>query len=225
MLRSIAILFACNVVALAATDKSKVVDGLGEASKVLDEIMAAGDSSIPQDLLAKAKCVVIIPGMKKGGFIVGGQFGRGPMICRKAAGWTAPAMMRIEGGSIGLQVGGSSTDVIMLVMNEEGARKLLEDNVTLGGDASVAAGPVGRSGRAATDAQMEAQILSYSRSKGVFAGVSLEGASLHGAPDDNEGLFGKKITVKEILDGPTPTPAGAEGLANTLNKHSAGGAR
>jgi lipid-binding SYLF domain-containing protein len=149
-----------------------------EAATVFSEIMNAGDQGIPQDLLERAHCVGIVPGLKRAGFIIGGQYGKGVLTCRSAAGWTAPSTIRVEGGSIGLQIGAGETDLVLVVMNERGKEKLLEDKFHGGRDASVMGGPVGRTAKAATDAQMHAEILSYSRSRGVFAGVSLEGSTL-----------------------------------------------
>jgi lipid-binding SYLF domain-containing protein len=153
---------------------------LKESAEVLHEIMSAPDKGIPDDLLDKAQCVVIVPGMKKAAFIVGAKYGRGFIECRRASGkgWSAPAAIKVEGGSFGFQIGGSETDAIMLVMNKRGAEKLLESKFTLGGDASVAAGPVGRTASANTDAKMQAEILTYSRARGVFAGIALDGATL-----------------------------------------------
>ncbi|HTA69982.1 MAG TPA: lipid-binding SYLF domain-containing protein, partial [Bryobacteraceae bacterium] len=160
----------------AAADAPK---RLGDAADVLTEIMSAPDKGIPQDLLAKSECIVIVPGLKKGAFIVGAKYGKGFMSCRKKSGvgWSAPGSIRVEGGSFGFQIGGSETDVVLLVMNQGGAKKLLQSKFTLGGDASAAAGPVGRTSSAETDAQMHAEILTYSRARGLFAGISLEGAT------------------------------------------------
>ena len=152
---------------------------LKASAEVLTEIMATPDKGIPQELLENSECIVIVPGMKKAAFIVGGNYGRGFMLCRQpsGSGWSAPAGVKVEGGSVGFQIGGSETDVIMLVMNKRGAEKLLSSKFTLGADASVAAGPVGRTSSADTDLKMHAEILTYSRSRGVFAGVSLDGAT------------------------------------------------
>ena len=184
--------------------------------------MAAPDKAVPQDLLDKAECIVVVPGLKKGAFIVGAKFGRGFISCRKAdgAGWSAPAAMRVEGGSFGFQLGGSETDVVMLVMNKSGVPRLLSSKFTLGGDASVAAGPVGRSAQAETDAKMTAEILTYSRSRGLFAGIALNGATLRGDEDWNRELYGKKITPSEIVTGGIAPPAAASGFLETLAKYS-----
>ncbi len=195
---------------------------LQESADVLKEIMAAGDKAIPQDLLNKAVCVVVVPGMKKAGFIVGGEYGRGYASCREPGGkgWTAPVGMRLEGGSFGLQIGGAATDVVMLVMNEKGMDRLLSSKFTLGGDASVAAGPVGRETTAQTDATMTAEILSWSRSKGVFGGLSLNGATLRDDKDSDKGLYGSEVDRRNVLAGKVPAPAEAQAFIAELDKCS-----
>jgi lipid-binding SYLF domain-containing protein len=201
---------------------SKSNQRLQQAAAVFTEAMEMKDQSIPQDLLNKAHCVVIVPGLKKGAFIIGGKFGRGFAHCRAngGQGWTAPAAMRVEGGSLGFQIGGSETDVIMLVMNESGKNKLISSKFTLGGDASAAAGPVGRTAAAQTDVQMRAEILTYSRARGVFAGISLDGATLRPDSDVNEILYGSDRPNREILSGEVPPPEAAKQLLSTLNKYS-----
>src|SRR6185295_2574646 len=173
---------------------------LDEAAAVFSEVMATPDKGIPQDLLENAHCIVIVPELKTGAFIIGGKYGKGYMSCRnkRGPGWSAPATVRIEGGSVGFQIGGSTTDLILLVMNERGADKLLESKFTLGAEGSVAAGPVGRTATAQTDAQLHADILSWSRSQGLFAGIALEGATLRQDLDDNATLYGKKLENREI---------------------------
>jgi lipid-binding SYLF domain-containing protein len=193
---------------------------LQESANVLQEIMATGDRAIPQDLLNKAHCIIVVPGMVKGAFIIGAKYGRGFMSCRTGrVGWSAPASMRMEGGSVGFQIGGSATDVIMLVLNERGAEKLLRSKFTIGGDASVAAGPVGRTTSAETDALMHAEILSWSRTRGVFAGISLKGATMRADKDTNKELYGKEMTNSEIIKDATP-PEAASTLIAQLNKYS-----
>jgi lipid-binding SYLF domain-containing protein len=189
---------------------------------VFSEVMATPDKAIPQDLLDKAHCVVVIPGMKKGAFIVGAKYGKGFLSCRKkgGAGWTGPGAIRVEGGSFGFQIGGSETDVLMLVMNERGAQRLLSSKFTVGADASVAAGPVGRTATAQTDAYMTAEILSWSRSRGIFAGIALNGATLRPDQEDNQSLYGRAITNKEIITKETPPPPSAEKLISLFNKYS-----
>jgi lipid-binding SYLF domain-containing protein len=196
---------------------------LNSASDVFKEVMATPDKGIPRDLLAKAQCVVIVPGLKKAAFVLGGEFGRGFVVCRNAggAGWTAPAAIRMEGGSFGLQIGGSSTDLVMLVMNRRGMDKLLSDKFTLGADAAVAAGPVGRTANAQTDVQMSAEILAWSRSQGIFAGLALKGATLRPDQSENETLYGHKMTTREVLTGNMAPPAAAKPLIAELDRYSA----
>ena len=176
---------------------------LKESAEVMKEVMATPDKAIPQELLQSSKCVVIVPGMKKGAFIIGAKYGKGFILCRKASGigWSAPAAIMVEGGSFGFQIGGSETDVVMLVMNSGGVEKLLSSKFTLGADASVAAGPVGRTASANTDLQLNAEILSYSRSRGLFAGLALNGATLRPDEDTNKELYGSEVTNREIVTG------------------------
>jgi SH3 domain-containing YSC84-like protein 1 len=193
---------------------------LNASTTVMKEIMAIPGKAIPQDLLQSSQCVVIVPGMKKAAFIIGAKYGKGFFLCRQASGigWSAPAAIMVEGGSFGFQIGGSETDVVMLVMNKGGADKLLSSKFTLGADASVAAGPVGRTASANTDAQMHAEILSYSRARGLFAGVALDGATLRPDNDTNKELYGSEVTNKEIVAG-NKTSKSAEGveLTKTMN--------
>ncbi len=203
-------------------DEPEYVERLHNASAVLQEIMNTPDQAIPQELLDKAHCVAVVPGVKKGAFIIGARYGKGYFSCRKkeGPGWTAPGTVRIEGGSFGLQIGGSETDVVLLVMNQGGVDRLLSSKFTLGAGASVAAGPVGRDAKAETDAMLTAQILSWSRSRGVFAGVSLSGATLRQDLDDNRELYGQTITNREIIEKQPPVPKAAQGLIGLLNKYS-----
>jgi SH3 domain-containing YSC84-like protein 1 len=192
------------------------------AAQVFNEIMSSPGKGIPQDLLSKADCVIIIPGLKKAAFVVGGSYGRGFVTCRNlnGAGWAAPAAVRLEGGSVGFQIGGSSADVVILVMNREGMNKLLSDKVELGVGAQVAAGPVGRGAGAATDLQMHAEMLAYSRSRGVFAGVALNGATIRPDPEENAKLYGKPYGTREIvMERVRPTPA-ARPLITELDRFS-----
>jgi len=207
---------------LLAMDKEPA-KRLGEAAAVFSEIMAAPDKGIPQDLLEKAHCIVIVPSLKTAGFIVGGKYGKGYLSCRNksGAGWSAPATVRIEGGSVGFQIGGSTTDLVMLVMSERGADKLLSSKFTLGAEGSVAAGPVGRTATAQTDAQMHAEILSWSRTQGLFAGLALEGATLRQDLDDNATLYGRKLENRDIVTSGRAAPRSAAALMALLNKHSA----
>lgn len=194
---------------------------LDESAAVLSEIMAVPDKGIPQDLMEKAHCIVIVPALKTAAFGVGGKYGKGYLSCRTKTGWSAPGTVRIEGGSVGFQIGGSSTDLVMLVMNERGADKLLSSKFTLGGEASVAAGPVGRTATAQTDAQMHAEILSWSRSQGLFAGVALQGATLREDLDDNATLYGRKLGNREIVTKDVRAPKAAAKLIALLNGYSA----
>ena len=206
---------------LLAIDKEPA-DRLGEAASVFSEIMATPDQGIPQDLLEKAHCIVMVPGLKTGAFIVGGKYGKGYLSCRNKSGlgWSAPGAVRIEGGSVGFQIGGSSTDLIMLVMSERGANKLLASKFTLGAEGSVAAGPVGRTATAQTDVQMHAEILSWSRSQGLFAGLALEGATLRQDLDDNATLYGKKLENRDIVTDGRSAPKSAAPLMTLLNQYS-----
>ena len=206
--------------AYAASDAPKRLQIAAEAFK---EVMGIPDKAIPQELLEKAECIVIIPDLKKGAFIVGGKYGKGFMSCRHGSGvgWSAPAAMRVEGGSVGFQIGGSETDAVVLVMNKRGATKLMESKFTLGADASVAAGPVGRTSEAKTDAKMQAEILTYSRSRGAFAGVALDGATLRPDGEGNKELYGNdKLTSQQIVMGKTKMPAAGRPLIAQLNKYS-----
>ena len=195
---------------------------LNDAAAVFSEVMAAPDKGIPQEMLEHAHCIVIVPDLKTGAFIVGGKYGKGYLSCRNkgGSGWSAPGTVRIEGGSVGFQIGGSSTDLIMLVMNERGADKLLASKFTLGAEGSVAAGPVGRTATAQTDAQMHADILSWSRSQGLFAGLALEGATLRQDLDDNSAIYGKRLENRQIVTGGRRVPASATKLISLLNRYS-----
>jgi lipid-binding SYLF domain-containing protein len=196
---------------------------LQEASAVFSEVMATPDKGIPTELFEKAHCVVIVPELKTAAFIVGGKYGKGYVSCRNkaASGWSAPGAVRIEGGSVGFQIGASSTDLIMLVMSQRGAEKLLESQFTIGAGASAAAGPVGRTATAQTDAQLRADILSWSRSQGLFAGIALEGATLRQDLDDNATLYGKKLETRDIVATGVEAPAEAASLMALLRRYSA----
>jgi SH3 domain-containing YSC84-like protein 1 len=209
-------------VALQAQRESRATDRLDASADVLSDMMKADDKGIPQDLMNKADCVIIVPNMKKAGFIFGAKYGRGFAACRRAGGrgWSAPAGIRIEGGSFGLQIGGTEQDAVLLVMNETGMKHLANSKFTLGGDATVAAGPVGRAATAQTDATMHAEMLSYSRARGIFAGIVLDGATLR--PDDsaNRELYGQNLNNKAILTGDVKTPAEAAKLEAMLDRDS-----
>jgi lipid-binding SYLF domain-containing protein len=240
-IRKLAILFivlATTVVAAAQKNKPKTVaapaepplrgsntkEGASQANKsaeVLNEIMATPDKGIPRDLLAKAECVAVFPKVVKAGFILAGQGGRGVASCRTSAGWSAPAFFEIKGGSVGLQIGGQATDFVLLFMNEGGMQSLLSDKFELGGDASVAAGPVGRTTSATTDIKMDAQILSYSRSKGLFAGVSLKGSVISPEKSDMKGTYGEGVTAQTVLAASNDrAPMEVRTFAKTLTEYS-----
>ena len=213
---------ALAVAPLLAADKESV-KRLEESAAVFSEVMATPDKGIPQEMLENAHCIVIVPGLKTAAFVFGGKYGKGYLSCRNkdASGWSAPATVRIEGGSVGFQIGGSQTDLILLVMDERGADKLLSSKFTLGAEGSVAAGPVGRTATAQTDAQMHAEILSWSRSQGLFAGLALEGATLRQDQDDNLKLYGRRLENREIVTSGMEAPKSAARLLDLLNKYSA----
>src|ERR1700737_342476 len=196
---------------------------LNEAAAVFTEVMGAPDKGIPQELLEHAHCIVIVPALKTAAFIVGGKYGKGYLSCRSknGTGWSAPGTVRIEGGSVGFQIGGSETDLIMLVTNDSGEDKLLSSKFTLGAEGSVAAGPVGRTATAQTDAQLHAEILSWSRSQGLFVGLALEGATLRQDLDDNAKLYGTRLENRQIVTTAGRTPKAAMKLIALLNKYSA----
>ena len=218
----LAIAGTMSTAALAEDREAKVADRVDAAVDTLADMNHAADNGIPQDLMDNAHCVIVIPGMKKAGFIFGAKYGRGFASCRRAGGkgWSAPAAMRVEGGSVGFQIGASETDVVLLVMNDRGMKHLLSDKFTIGGDATAAAGPVGRGASAQTDAMMHAEMLSYSRSRGLFAGISLEGATLRPDEDSNRELYGHQTTNRQILTGNFKTPPAAEKFRHALNSDS-----
>lgn len=205
-----------------ASAKHDPVERVRSAQTVLEEIMSSTKDTIPRDLLEKAHCMVIVPSLKRGAFIVGAQYGAGVATCRKAGGvgWTGPSIVRMEGGSFGFQIGAGETDVVLVVNNKAGADKLMRSEFTLGAEGAVMAGPVGRAASAETDAYMRAEILSYSRSRGVFAGVALKGSTLRADHEANAELYGKGVTHQDILKGEVASPASASGLIQMLNKYS-----
>jgi lipid-binding SYLF domain-containing protein len=207
---------------LSAASSGDAAKRLDAAATALKEVMGIPDKSLPQDLLNRAQCIVIVPDLKKGAFIIGAKYGKGFFSCRKpdGVGWSAPGSIRVEGGSFGLQIGGTETDVFMLVMNDKGRDRLLSTKFTLGGDATAAAGPVGRSAQAETDAALTAEILTWSRSRGLFAGLSLSGATLREDDEWNKELYGRPINNKEVVTGNTAPPAAAAGFMTELNKYS-----
>jgi lipid-binding SYLF domain-containing protein len=193
---------------------------MDSAASVLNEIMGTPDKGIPQEILSSAKCVAVVPSMLKGGFVVGANYGKGVATCHTATGWSAPAPFKLAGGSVGFQIGGEAVDVVMLIMNEKGMRNLLNSKFKLGADASVAAGPVGRHAEGDTDWKMRAEVLSYSRARGVFAGVSLNGAAISQDNDETRVLYGNDASFQKILTGGVPAPEGAETFLSTVKKYS-----
>jgi SH3 domain-containing YSC84-like protein 1 len=220
---SLGIAFAVAPAARAQDPAMTPDKRLDNATASITEVMNAPDKGIPRDLYNKARCVVIIPDVLKAAFIFGGKYGRGYVSCRNSSGrFGSPASIRIEGGSYGLQIGGSSTDVYMLIMNKSGMRKLLSDKFTIGGEAQATAGPVGRNTSANTDILLHSEIISWSRSRGLFAGVSLEGSTLRPDNSENEKLYGEKISNRRILSGEAPTPPAAKPLVAELNRYRRG---
>jgi lipid-binding SYLF domain-containing protein len=206
----------------ASEEKSKTNERLDDAASLFSEVMGTPDRAIPQNLLNKSYCIVLVPGLKKAAVVVGAKYGRGYAVCRAAdgQGWGPPAAIRVEGGSFGLQIGFSSTDLVLLLMNEGGMKRLTRSKFTIGAEATAAAGPVGRDATAQTDGLITAEILSWSRSRGVFAGVSVDGATLRNDIDENQAIYGQRWTSKQILtSGAKPSPA-ADKLREVLSKHS-----
>jgi len=220
------VLFAVFLLlAVSSFAQKKEEERLQDSYNVLKEILGTPDKGIPRDLLDKAECVVVYPSVKKAGFIVGGEYGRGAITCRTGEDfrgpWSAPAMFALEGGSVGFQIGGEAVDFVLLIMNEKGANSVMSSKVKLGADASAAAGPVGRTTSAETDVVMKAQILSWSKSRGVFGGVSLEGSTMRSDDDGNKSLYGKELTAKEIVrEGKVPMPDSGKPLIEILQKTS-----
>lgn len=212
---------AVGSVAFAGDSKADAVKRINESAAVFQEINGTPDKGIPQDILEKAKCVGIVPNLKRAGFIVGGKYGKGVLVCRAAngRGWTGPSTIRVEGGSIGFQIGAGETDLVFAVLNERGMNKLMDDKFTVGGDASAMAGPVGRSTEAQTDAMMHAEILSWSRARGVFAGIALTGSTLRPDKEDNQAIYGSAVTQHDILLGKVRPPASADVLYSALNRY------
>ena len=213
---AVTILIAIASLTAVASDREDDVNRTQKAAQVFREIMNTPDQGIPSNLLESAKCIAIIPGDKKFAFIFGGSYGRGLATCRTEHGWSAPIFVAIDSGSVGYQIGGSSTDIVMLFMNDHALQSLMGDKFKLGADASVAAGPVGRNAAAGTDLKLNAEILSYSRSKGIFAGVSLEGAVMQADKSGDKAMYGDDVNRHEILDGKVATPASAQALLHEL---------
>ena len=205
-----------------AGSKGDAVKRIQASADVFTEIMSAPDKGIPEQVLEKAQCIGIIPDLKRAGFIVGAKYGKGILTCRAGDSWSALASVRVEGGSIGLQIGAGETDLVFVVMNKRGQDKLMKDKFTFGADASAMAGPVGRTAEAQTDAMMHAEILSYSRSRGLFAGISLDGSTLRPDNEDNEAIYGRPVMQRDILSGSVAPPAAAETLYGVLNRYTHG---
>lgn len=205
---------------MAASNRSDDIERINNSAQVFQEIMATPDKGVPQELLDSAKCIAIVPNQKKAAFGIGGTYGKGLATCRTPKGWSAPLFLTVGGGSFGFQIGGSSTDVVMLFMNDKALQSLLSDKFKIGGEASAAAGPVGRHVAADTDVKLNAQILTYSRSKGAFAGVSLNGAVVQ--PDDsgNEAMYGEKVDRAKVLDGTVAVPTPAQKLVTTIARYA-----
>lgn len=212
-------LSAVAVTPMLAQDNAKMTERLNHAADVLQEVMQTPDKGIPQQILSGAKCVVVIPELMKGAFIVGGQHGEGVATCRTANGWSAPVFVRLNGASFGAQIGAQTTDLVLVAMNHKGLQDLLEDKFKFGGGASVSAGPVGRTAQAATDARLSSEFLAYSRSKGLFAGIDLNGDSVSKNGDDTRAEYGADIPFQTILSGHTPTPPNARNFVHTVAKY------
>ena len=217
---SAAALFVALTAVASASDREDDVTRTRKAAQIFQEIMNTPDKGIPHDLLDSAKCVAIIPGDVKFAFILGGNYGRGVATCRNGQGWTAPIFVALDGGSIGYQIGGSSTDIVMLFMNAHAMQSLLSDKFKLGADASVAAGPVGRNAAAGTDLKLNAEILSYSRAKGLFAGVSLSGAVMQADKSGDQAMYGPQVDRHEILAGKVAVPPSEEVLLRTVKEYA-----
>ena len=212
-------LLLAGILPARAADMDKLNDRLNSAAEVIKEVMAAPDKGIPSSILSGAACVVVVPAYKKGAFVVGAQYGQGVATCRTPRGWSAPVFVRLTGGSVGWQIGGQSTDLVLVAMNQRGLQSMLKSKVKLGGDASVAAGPVGRNAQAATDIAMNAQFLTYSRAKGIFAGLSLDGTVLDQNKDDMIAEYGSAIPFETVLHGMTPVPPNATRFVSTVARY------
>ena len=213
---SISLCFLLTCSASASSTREDLQDRIDAAKLVLDQIMAASDSSIPMNIMEQATCVGVVPGLKKGAFLVGMQYGQGVVTCRTGHGWSAPVFIRMAGGSFGFQIGGQSTDLVLVAVNERGFQDLLKNKFKIGGDAAASAGPVGRNGQAATDWKMSAELLTYSRSKGLFAGVDLDGTSVSQNSEDTELYFGQAHSFDSILKGNVTVPPGAVSFVRTV---------
>ena len=216
---SICLSFLLSATAFAASTKEDLQDRVDAAKTVLDQIMGAQDKTIPSNILKSATCVAVVPSLVKGAFLVGAQYGQGVVTCRTGHGWSAPVFIRMAGGSFGFQIGGQATDLVLVAVNDRGMQDLLKNKFKIGGDASAAAGPVGRSGQAATDWKMNAELLSYSRNKGIFAGIDLDGTSVSQNKDDTETYYGAPHTFETILKGDVAVPPGAVPFVRDVAAH------
>jgi lipid-binding SYLF domain-containing protein len=212
-------LAASSLPALAASDKAKLDERLNDASAVVEEVMRTPDKGIPSAILSGANCVVVIPGFKKGAFVVGAQYGQGAATCRTPRGWSAPVFVQLAGGSVGFQWGAQSTDLVLVAMNQNGLQEMLKNKFKIGGDAAASAGPVGRNAQAGTDWKLNAEFLTYSRSKGLFAGIDLDGTVLSQNQDDTRTFYGADVPYEQVLKGSKATPAGAQGFVRTIAKY------
>jgi len=218
-LLALVVLASLSTAARAAADRDKIVDRVDAAATVLDEIMAAPDKGIPEEVLGSAQCIAVVPSLLKGGFVVGAAYGKGVVTCRTQKGWSAPAFFRVEGGSFGLQIGGQAVDLVMLVMNDNGMRNLLSSKFKIGADASAAAGPVGRHAGAATDWKMRAELLTYSRARGLFAGITLNGEVVKQDRDDTRNFYGRMVSFRSVLTGLVAPAAGSEPFLRAAAKY------
>ncbi len=211
---------AFSICTFAQGDRAKVLDRVSDAGTILNEIMSAPDAGIPDNVIGSAECVAVVPSYLKGAFVVGASYGKGLATCRTQTGWSAPAFFRVEGGSVGFQIGGQAVDLVMLIMNERGMRALLSSKFKLGANASVAAGPVGRHAEGSTDWKMRAQVLTYSRARGVFAGISLDGAVIKQDRDDTRAFYGRMVPYRSLLQGLTPVPSDAQPFLKPLSQYA-----
>ncbi len=214
-----ALAMSASALSAHAADMDKLNERLNDSSQVLREIMATPDKGIPQSILAGASCVVVIPSFKKGAFIVGAQYGQGVATCRTPRGWSAPVFVKLTGGSFGFQIGGQSTDLVLVAMNQRGLQDMLKNKFKIGGDAAASAGPVGRNAQAGTDWKLNAEFLTYSRSKGLFAGIDLDGTVLDDNNDDMRAQYGSDLPFSQVLSGKVPTPPNAVPFVHTVAKY------
>ncbi len=210
---------ALSLPAFAASSKATIDERLENAKTTLDQIMGTPDKAIPSSILEQATCVGVIPGLKKAAFVVGGEYGRGVVTCRTGHGWSAPAFISLQGGSFGFQIGGQSTDLVLVAVNQKGFQDLLKSKFKIGGDASAAAGPVGRNAQASTDWKLNAELLTWSRSKGLFAGIDLSGAVIKQSDDDTQAYYGSEHAATQLLKGSVPVPADARPFVRTVAKY------